>query len=78
MRTVPIENPKPKQLDHTAVAELAYRCWEERGCPSGSPEEDWYRAEARLRAESNGVGHEHHDEPAEDSFTRDSATPKPI
>jgi hypothetical protein len=28
-----------------AIAELAYGFWEERGCPEGSPEEDWYRAE---------------------------------
>ena len=27
------------------VAELAYHFWEERGCPEGSPEEDWYKAE---------------------------------
>jgi hypothetical protein len=78
MRTVPIEYPKPKQLDRTAVAELAYRYWEERGCPSGSPEEDWYRAEAGLRGESNGLGHEHHKERTEHSFTRDSARPEPI
>jgi len=28
-----------------AIAELAYYLWRERGCPNGSPEEDWYRAE---------------------------------
>jgi Protein of unknown function (DUF2934) len=28
-----------------AIAELAYRFWEERGRPEGSPEDDWYRAE---------------------------------
>jgi len=28
-----------------AIAELAYRLWEERGCPEGAPEEDWYAAE---------------------------------
>ena len=32
----------------TAVARLAYRLWLERGCPEGSPEEDWYRAEREL------------------------------
>ncbi len=31
------------------IAELAYRHWQERGCPYGSPEEDWYRAEEELR-----------------------------
>jgi DUF2934 family protein len=29
----------------TAIAELAYRLWEERGRPEGAPEEDWYKAE---------------------------------
>jgi hypothetical protein len=31
------------------LEQLAYRYWQERGCPTGSPEEDWYRAEAELR-----------------------------
>lgn len=29
----------------------AYRCWHERGCPHGTPEEDWRRAEEELRLE---------------------------
>ncbi len=29
----------------------AYRLWEERGCPIGSPEEDWFRAEEEIRNE---------------------------
>lgn len=38
------------------VAELAYRLWEERGCPEGSPGEDWYKAEFIIDHElgSNG------------------------
>ncbi|MFL6450616.1 MAG: DUF2934 domain-containing protein [Bryobacteraceae bacterium] len=31
------------------IASHAYRCWHERGCPEGSPEEDWRRAEEELR-----------------------------
>jgi DUF2934 family protein len=31
------------------VAACAYRCWHERGCPDGSPEVDWHRAEEELR-----------------------------
>ena len=27
----------------------AYKLWQERGCPIGSPEEDWLRAEAEIR-----------------------------
>ena len=30
------------------VARLAYQYWEQRGCPEGSPHEDWYRAEQEL------------------------------
>ena len=30
------------------IANLAYTLWQERGCPDGSPEEDWYDAEYRL------------------------------
>ncbi len=33
------------------VSERAYRCWHERGCPHGSPEVDWDRAERELRQE---------------------------
>jgi hypothetical protein len=31
------------------IARRAYECWNERGCPEGSPEEDWHRAERELR-----------------------------
>ncbi|MDD5544173.1 MAG: DUF2934 domain-containing protein [Acidobacteriia bacterium] len=31
------------------ISELAYRLWNERGCPIGSPDEDWFRAEEELR-----------------------------
>ena len=30
------------------IAALAYQLWNERGCPIGSPDEDWFRAEAEL------------------------------
>jgi Protein of unknown function (DUF2934) len=33
-----------------AVAKLAYQMWLDRGCPEGSPEEDWLRAERVLDA----------------------------
>lgn len=36
-------------LSHDEIASQAYRCWHERGCPTGSPEEDWHRAEQELR-----------------------------
>ena len=33
-----------------AIAELAYRLWNERGRPHGSEEEDWLEAERQLSA----------------------------
>ena len=35
--------------DREKISRLAYSHWEARGCPIGSPEEDWYRAERELR-----------------------------
>ena len=35
---------------HDEIAGLAYDLWQARGCPYGSPQEDWLRAESELRA----------------------------
>ena len=35
-------------LDKIRVEKLAYQFWQERGSPSGSPDEDWFRAEGKL------------------------------
>ena len=35
---------------HEDIATLAYELWRARGCPEGSPEEDWFHAEERLRS----------------------------
>jgi hypothetical protein len=42
--------PGPEELvtNHERIALLAYKYWEERGCPGGSPQEDWFRAEREL------------------------------
>jgi hypothetical protein len=37
-------------LGHDEIATLAHELWEARGCPFGSAEEDWLRAEKELRA----------------------------
>lgn len=37
------------QPSDNEVRELAYRLWEERGCPADTPEDDWFRAEDELR-----------------------------
>lgn len=36
-------------LDPEEVARIAHDYWVRRGCPDGSPEIDWFRAEAELR-----------------------------
>jgi hypothetical protein len=33
---------------HKQIAKLAYRLWEERGAPLGSPDDDWFRAEQEF------------------------------
>jgi hypothetical protein len=35
----------------SGIATVAYRLWLERGCPIGSDQEDWFRAEATLKNE---------------------------
>ncbi len=31
------------------IAALAHALWQERGCPEGSPDEDWFRAVHQLK-----------------------------
>lgn len=33
------------------IAALAYELWQQRGCPEGSPEEDWYEAERKIQSQ---------------------------
>jgi hypothetical protein len=40
---------------HDDIVELAHKNWVARGCPEGSPEEDWFRAVEELR--SRNIGH---------------------
>ena len=39
--------------EHKQIESLAYRLWEKRGRPLGSPDEDWYRAEREFVERSN-------------------------
>lgn len=41
----------PSPLNQDTIASRAYELWQVRGCPIGSPEEDWFRAETELRAQ---------------------------
>jgi len=36
------------------IANLAYSYWLARGCPEGSPDQDWLRAEKDLRNFNSG------------------------
>jgi hypothetical protein len=51
--TLEMETERERTLreepDRRKVEQLAYRYWMERGCPDGSPEEDWFHAEDELR-----------------------------
>jgi hypothetical protein len=35
---------------HADIAALAYELWQARGCPDGTPQEDWFRAAEELRS----------------------------
>ncbi len=37
------------------VNELAYMLWLKRGCPMGSPEVDWFRAERTVRLQADRI-----------------------
>jgi hypothetical protein len=43
------------ELGHHSVELRAYRLWEERGRPWGTPEEDWFEAESEIRAAHQAV-----------------------
>jgi hypothetical protein len=38
-----------RRSGHEEIARIAYRLWESRGRPSGSPEVVWFQAEEVLR-----------------------------
>jgi len=44
-----------KTFGHHETAELAYELWTKRGCPQGSPQEDWFCATDELLARAHGA-----------------------
>jgi hypothetical protein len=50
--TTPEEFPPIVADPHEKIAELAYQLWLERGCPIGSDQADWFRAELMLKSQS--------------------------
>lgn len=53
--------------DEQRTRELAYRLWEDRGCPLGSAEVDWIAAERKLSGEWSSESDEV-DEAGKESF----------
>lgn len=50
---VPVDSIHPhfsEARSRPEIAALAYELWQSRGCPDGSPEEDWFRAEQELHS----------------------------
>jgi hypothetical protein len=43
------ERNASETVSENAVAALAYQIWPKRGCPIGSDQEDWFRAEEDLK-----------------------------
>lgn len=44
----PQAKPSAAAPTHEDITTLAYSLWQARGCPEGSPEEDWFNAESAL------------------------------
>ncbi len=49
---IDIEAESDIRPSEAEIAERAYTYWNARGCVGGSPEEDWFRAEEELRAQT--------------------------
>src|SRR5688572_21125760 len=42
-------------IDHSQIHQRAYARWQERGCPVGSPDHDWFEAEQELVRERTAL-----------------------
>ena len=42
-------------VSEDAITALAYQLWQDRGCPVGSDQEDWFRAEQELQDRTGAV-----------------------
>jgi DUF2934 family protein len=55
-RTTRVAHPKLSETwVQKDIAKLAYALWQQRGCPYGTPEFDWFEAERTLRQSSQHV-----------------------
>jgi hypothetical protein len=41
---------RKREPSHADLERLAYEFWQERGCPDGSPEFDWWKAQETFQA----------------------------
>ena len=57
-------------IDESLIREKAHELWLARGCPDGTADEDWYRAEQLLREAGFG------DNPGEQAAQPAAARPK--
>jgi hypothetical protein len=55
-QAVIFEAQTPEIPEHEQIASLAYTLWQQRGCPEGSPETDWFLAEQRSLEAKRSVG----------------------
>ena len=46
-----VQPDRSETMEESAIAARAYECWKERGCPIGSDQEDWFRAEKELKTQ---------------------------
>ncbi|MBV8812390.1 MAG: DUF2934 domain-containing protein [Acidobacteriaceae bacterium] len=42
-------SPGGPTLEHENIAQRAYFLWQQRGCPEGESEKDWFEAERQLQ-----------------------------
>ena len=47
--------PIPQPENQQEIISLAYEFWQARGCPDGTPEDDWFRAEEELKNRTRPV-----------------------
>ncbi len=51
-----VEGPLQNELEqHQTIQLAAYHLWQQRGCPFGTPEVDWFGAEEQLGKQSEDV-----------------------
>ena len=46
------ETAEPQNREQ--ITALAYALWQSRGCPDGTPDEDWFRAEREIAGSKRG------------------------